>query len=72
LTRGQGQDIITDYGTIKTSQYKYLGVTLTSDGRDNKDICNKIVQGKKIIRQLHSLLWNTTILKNTKKKYSNQ
>jgi hypothetical protein len=63
---GQGQDIVTDYGTIeKTSHYKYLGVALTSDGKDDKDICNKIVQGKKIIRQLHSLLWNDTILKNT-------
>jgi hypothetical protein len=66
---GQGQDIITDYGTIKTtSQYKYLGVTLTSDGRDNKDIRNKIEQVKKIIRQLHSLLWNNTISKNTKQR----
>jgi hypothetical protein len=45
-----------------------LGVTLTSDGRDDKDIRNKIVQGKKIIRQLHSLLWNNTILKNTNQK----
>jgi hypothetical protein len=47
---GQGQDIITDYRTIKTKgQYKYLGVNLTSDGRDDKDIRNKIVQGEKII-----------------------
>jgi hypothetical protein len=69
VAEGQGQDIITDYGTIKTmSQYKYLGVTLTSDGRDDKDIRNKIVQGKKIIRQLHSLLWNDTISKNTKQR----
>ncbi|GFG33968.1 hypothetical protein Cfor_07518, partial [Coptotermes formosanus] len=69
VVEGQGQDIITDYGTIKTmSQYKYLGVTLTSDGRDDKDIRNKIVQGKKIIRQLHSLLWNDTISKNTKQR----
>jgi hypothetical protein len=38
---GQGHDIITDCGTIKTmSQYKYLGVTFTSDGRDDEDICN--------------------------------
>jgi hypothetical protein len=37
LAEGQGQDIITDYGTIKiTSQYKYLGVTLTSGRRDDK------------------------------------
>jgi hypothetical protein len=42
-----------------------LGVTLTSDRRDYKDIRNKTVQGKKIIRQLHSLLWNDTISKNT-------
>jgi hypothetical protein len=66
---GQGQDIITDYGTLKTTrQYKYFGVTLTSDGRDDKDICNKTVQGKKIIRQMHSLLWNDTISKNAKQK----
>jgi hypothetical protein len=69
LVGGQGQDIITDYGTIKTtSQYRYLGVSLTSDGRDDRDICNKIVQRKKIIRQLHSLLWNDIISKNTKQR----
>jgi hypothetical protein len=45
-----------------------LGVTLTSGGRDDKDICNKMVQGKKTIRQLHSLLWNDTISKNTKQR----
>jgi hypothetical protein len=43
---GQGQNIITDYGIINTTdQYKYLRVT--SDGRDDKDICNKIIQGKR-------------------------
>jgi hypothetical protein len=47
------------------SQHKYLAVTLTSDERDDKDICNKIVKGKKIIRQQHSLLWNRKISKNT-------
>jgi hypothetical protein len=45
-----------------------LAVTLTSGGRDDKDISNKIVQGKKIIRQLHSLLWNDTLSKNTKQR----
>jgi hypothetical protein len=45
-----------------------LGVTLISNGRDDKDICNKIVQRKKIIRQLHSLLWNDIISKNTKQR----
>jgi hypothetical protein len=25
----------------------YMGVTLTSDGRDDKDICKKTVQGKR-------------------------
>jgi hypothetical protein len=65
----QGQDIITDYGTIKTtSQYKYLAVPLTSDGRDDKDISNKTVQGKKTIRQLHTLLWNDIISKSTKQR----
>jgi hypothetical protein len=66
---GQEEDIITGYGTINTmSQYKYLGVTLTSNGRDDKDKCNKILQGKKTIRQLQSLLWNDIISKNTKQR----
>jgi hypothetical protein len=32
------------------------------------NICNKTVQGKKIIRQQHSLLWNDTFPKNTKQR----
>jgi hypothetical protein len=31
-------------------------------------MCNKIVQGKKIIGQLYSLLWDDTISKNAKQR----
>lgn len=68
----QGHDLHTEKGVIKnTNHYKYLGVTLTSDGRDELDVQNKIRRGKTIIKQLHPILWNDTISKNTKKRIFN-
>jgi hypothetical protein len=45
-----------------------LGITLTSGGKEDTDICNKTVQGEKTIRQLHSLLWHDKMSKNTKQR----
>lgn len=64
---GQGEDLIIDNDVMKkTNEYKYLGVTITSDGKDEIDIQNKIKKGKTIIRQLHPMLWNDNISNKTK------
>lgn len=59
-----------DIGMGKTikhcSKFKYLGVTLSSDGKSNEDISNKIGQGRRIIRELNSLLWSDRISRRTK------
>lgn len=58
----EGQDIVTAKGVINhVTEYEYLGVTLTSDGTDDRDILNKMGKGRAITRQLHSVLWNKNI-----------
>lgn len=53
--------------TIKhCTKFKYLGVTLSLNGKSNDDISNKIGQCKRIIRQLNSLLWSDRISRRTK------
>lgn len=45
------------HGILKnTKEYKYLDVTLTKDGKDEKDIFQKIE--RIILSRLNSLLWN--------------
>ena len=70
LTIGtHGHDLQTDKGIIKhTTDYKYLGTTITQDGRDDKDIEYKIRRGKVVVKQLHTVLWNDEISKENKKK----
>jgi len=46
--------------------FKYLGVTLSNTGKSNEDIKNKIGQGRRVIRQLNSVLWNNKIRSKTK------
>ncbi|XP_030754900.1 uncharacterized protein LOC115881517 [Sitophilus oryzae] len=59
-----------DIGMGKTikhcSKFKYLGVTLSSDGKSNENISNKIGQGRRIIRELNSLLWSDRISRRIK------
>lgn len=63
----EGQDMVTDKGIIKsTNEYKYLGVTLTADGSDEKDVLSKLGRGRAITRQLHPVLWNDVISSKTK------
>ena len=45
-------------------RFKYLGVMLTKDGTSNEEIDNKIIQRRKSIGKLNSMLWN---YKNTMK-----
>lgn len=37
-------------------EFKYLEVTVTVGGRDERDIRNKINRAKLVIRQLHAVL----------------
>lgn len=65
VTGGQG-DLHTEKGLVKhIENYKYLGVTLTTNGRDAQDVQNKIRKEKIILRQLRPLLWNNTTSNRT-------
>lgn len=57
---GEGKDIQSERGVIKNvTEYEYLGVTVTADGKDENDILKKVSKGRKMINALHSILWNT-------------
>lgn len=63
------QNIHTEKGDIQTTNnFKYLGTTITKDGKSDTDIKTKTVQGRKIINKLNSIWWSNEITKNTKKK----
>lgn len=47
-------------------ELQVLGITLTSNGRDDVKIKNKIQKDKTIIINLPSILWNNRISKNNK------
>ena len=62
------QNLDADNCEIKhCSSFKYLGVTLSTNGKSVEDITNKIGQGRRVIRQLNSLLWNKKIANKTKR-----
>lgn len=46
--------------------FKYLGVTISEDGKSTNDINNKIGQGKRAIRQLNSIIRSDKITRTTK------
>lgn len=52
--------------------FKYLGVTLSSNGKSSDDINNKIGQGKRAIRQLNPILWNDKIKKEQSRSFTPQ
>ena len=54
------------YKIKQCSSFKYLGVTLTTNGKSSEDINNKIGQGRAVIGQINSLLWNKKISNKTK------
>uniref|UniRef100_A0A1B6I2T3 Reverse transcriptase domain-containing protein n=1 Tax=Homalodisca liturata TaxID=320908 RepID=A0A1B6I2T3_9HEMI len=65
----EGRDLNINGNVIKNvDEYNYLGCTITSDGRDEKDIMNKVTKGKSIVSQLNSILWNLNIRKDIKRR----
>lgn len=46
--------------------YKYLGVTIDKTGRDEKEIRERITQGRRALKRLNSIWWNKNITKNRK------
>lgn len=68
IVEGDGHDLDMENDNIKKcEEIKYLGVTITNKGTSEKDIYNKLNQGKKAIGMLNSILWSDQITKNTKK-----
>jgi hypothetical protein len=61
LEVGNG-DIITG-----CAEYKYLGSVSTKDGRDNKNIRQRVTKARKKIDALNGIWWSTDITKNGKK-----
>ena len=67
----QPTDIIIDTGVIQQCEmYNYLGSWITKDGTNEKDIENRIRQGKAAIQKLNSLLWSTKIKMKVKKTFT--
>jgi len=64
----KGKDMVIGHNRIRDcAQFKYLGVIMTKEGNSNEEIDNKIIQGKKAIGKLNSVLWNDKITLKTKK-----
>ncbi|XP_046662938.1 uncharacterized protein LOC124355828 [Homalodisca vitripennis] len=52
----EGRDLNINGNVIKNvEEYNYLGCTITNDGRDEKDIMNKVTKGKSIVKSLSRL-----------------
>src|SRR5215510_2607107 len=64
----EGNDMVIGSNTIRDCvRFKYLGVIITKEGTSNEEIDNKIIQGRKAIGKLNSVLWNDKITMKTKK-----
>ncbi len=50
----------------KCDEFKYLGSVITKEGTSQRDIRNKVQQGRKITQTLNSLLWSPKIKLQTK------
>jgi len=63
----EGKDMVLGSNTVGVcAQFKYLGVMLTKESTSNEEIDNKIIQGRKAIGKLNSVLWNDKITMKTK------
>ena len=49
------------------TEYKYLGSICTKDGRDTKNICDRVTQARKITGALNGIWWSKDITKNREK-----
>lgn len=68
VTGEHGKDLCIGNDKIQLcDDFKYLGFTVSKEGTSNKDINNKINQGKRVINMLNSILWNSQLSKKTKK-----
>jgi ribonuclease HII len=61
--------LYTDNSDIITGciEFRYLGTIFTKDGKDNKHICHRVTQARKIIGALHGVRWSKNITRNRKK-----
>ena len=65
----RGESIQTKKGVIENvNNFKYLGTTLTLDGKSDTDIRVRVGQGRQAINTLNSLWWSKEISRNNKKK----
>ena len=46
--------------------YRYLGSIFTGDGTDDREINNRVIQARRVIRCINGILWSTEITKNRK------
>lgn len=72
LDEKQGDLIIDESTTIKAvKKFKYLGYTLTKNTSTEEEIKNRLGQTRNRIRQLHPIIWDKDITRNTKVKIYN-
>ena len=63
----EGNDMVLGPNTIRDCvRFKYLGVMTMKESTSNEEIDNKIIQGRKAIRKLNSVLLNDKITRKTK------
>jgi Reverse transcriptase (RNA-dependent DNA polymerase) len=64
---GEKRDLPVTQGTIKGCyKYKYLGNIISEKGNTDKDIQNRLTQGRRSIQMLNPLLWSPKITLKTK------
>ncbi|GJQ76082.1 hypothetical protein Trydic_g1834 [Trypoxylus dichotomus] len=65
---GEEQDIQLPNGRIKFISYcKYLGVTITADKINDKDLMQKVSRGENVIKMPRSILWTRDLTNGTKR-----
>ena len=53
---------------LGVEKYKYLGVIFNKNGNSRMEVNERIINGRKITRALHSVLWDKTTRRSTKMK----
>lgn len=62
-------DITIDGDKIKScNNFKYLGSIISNTGTCDEDINSRIIMGKKATKALHSVIWNSNIRQEIKKR----